>query len=144
VKRSGGRAAGDESSFDLEGGPVRDQLTDVMTPAAGQILRSDGTGWAPSLATVSADVRSTFLLSAMTVWDPGVIPAGSQASVDIAVAGLLPTQSWVFDVTADISRQGLLVQAAVTTTGQVTIYAANLTGASVDLGTGLWRVYGWR
>jgi hypothetical protein len=134
-------------SFDLEGGPVRDQLTDVVTPAAGQILRSDGTGWAPqSLASLSAEVplRSTFLLSAMTMWDPGVIPAGSQASVDLAVAGLVPTQSWVFDVTADISRRGLLVQAAVTTTGQVTIYAANLTGADVDLGPGLWRVYGWR
>jgi hypothetical protein len=134
-------------SFDLEGGPVRDQLTDVVAPAAGQILRSDGTGWAPqSLASVSAEVplRSTFLLSAMTMWDPGVIPAGSQASVDIAVAGLAPSQSWVFDVTADISRQGLLATAAVAATGQVTIYAANLTGADVDLGPGLWRVYGWR
>jgi hypothetical protein len=50
----------------------------------------------------------------------------------------------VFDATAEVDLLGVHAWAAVTAADTVTIYLSNMTGANVNVASGVFRVYGWR
>lgn len=117
---------------------------DAALPASGEVLVWNGSAWAASDITPTPQDVSDYRLAGSTVWDAPDIAHGAQASTTVSVPGVAVADAWVFDATAEIDLLGLNARAAVTAADTVTIYLSNMTGASVNLASGVFRVYGWR
>lgn len=122
-----------------------------FNPSDGQVLRfstaSDGGTWVsatPLFVPQDPTQRGQYLRTGTINWDPPSVPVGGQVSVEIPVTGVTVAGEWVVHAAGGGALVGLIAHAAVTNTGIVTLYLANMTDNAVNLGTRTWRVYAWR
>jgi hypothetical protein len=102
----------------------------VWTQNGNRVLYYNGSAWA-LLTTPKIDVTST--------WNPGAIASGGGASL----TGLSVTGAALGDlaiVAAPYDLQGLQASAYVSAANTAVIRVTNLTGSTVTLGSGSWRV----
>lgn len=69
-----------------------------------------------------------------TVWDPPSVASGASTTTTVAVSGVLIGMAALASFSLDL--QGLSLSAYVSSAGVVTVVLANLTGGSIDLGSG--------
>lgn len=85
-----------------------------------------------------AEVFGGFL-NASTTWNPASCANGAQVSTTVTVSGAVVSDV-VLRTSANIALGGLRLWGEVTAADTVTLYLANATGATVDLGSGTFYV----
>lgn len=130
-------------------------VLDVATPA---YWRWDGSTWARQLTAAdvsigvdanqvptwamlgtAAGLDQTWLNPPAATWDAGSVASGAQTSTTISAPGA-DIGDYVVDATCEISLQGLHLRGVVAARNTVTLYLANLTGATVDLPSAVYHV----
>jgi len=110
----------------------------IKTPVAGWTVWDRATGRVLYYTGVTWALLTTPKLDTTATWNPGTLASGAGASTSISVPGAALGD--FASVAASYDLQGLQASAYVSAADTVVLRVTNLTGASITLASGTWRL----